>query len=111
MPPRRAILRCFSRLMAANPCFCFVSMSDSFPCYSVSGKGGYMQRIIYFGYEIQTEPRTDVAGWTVVVQVMASATTNIATVQLPVPGVFASEEAADEEGIRIGKEYIDQNNP
>jgi hypothetical protein len=70
-----------------------------------------MQRITYFGYELQTEPRTDVTGWTVTVQVRGSATTNIATVQLPVPGVFASEEAADEEGIRLGKEYIDQHNP
>ena len=70
-----------------------------------------MQRITYFGHEIHTEPQTDVAGWTVTVQVRGSSTTNITTVQLPVPGVFASEEAADEEGIRIGKEYIDQHNP
>jgi hypothetical protein len=70
-----------------------------------------MQRITYFGYEIQTEPRTDAAGWTVTVHVRGSATTNIATVQLPVPEVFASEEAADEEGLRIGKEYIDLHNP
>ena len=68
-----------------------------------------MQRITYFGYE--TEPQTDVAGWTVTVHVRGSATTNIATVQLPVPEVFASEEAADDAGLRIGKEYIDQHNP
>lgn len=30
---------------------------------------------------------------------------------LPGPGVFASEEAADEEGLRRGKEYTDQHNP